>query len=51
MTTAWLYKYILVEDLPQYESEGWELVGPMLPGLAGWDSVIVRREDEPLRRH
>ncbi len=39
---AWLYRYILIEDLPRHEKEGWEYVAPMRP-LGGWESVIVRR--------
>ena len=42
VASAWLFKYILVEDRKAYESKGWEVVGPG-PCLGGWDSLIVKR--------
>ena len=39
---AWLFKYVLLEDLDQYLAQGWTVAGPG-PNLGGWTSVIVRR--------
>jgi hypothetical protein len=28
---TWQYKYIFISDLPDYQADGWELVGNMRP--------------------
>lgn len=43
MASAWLFKYVLIEDLDRYETEGWVVVGPG-PNLGGWLSVLVQRK-------
>ena len=42
MATAWLFKFILVEDRKAYEADGWKVVGRG-PCLGGWLSLIVKR--------
>jgi hypothetical protein len=42
VATAWLFKYILAEDLKEHEAQGWKVVGPG-PCLGGWLSLIVKR--------
>ena len=42
MASAWLFKYILIEDVEKWVDEGWKVVGPG-PCLGGWDSLLVRR--------
>lgn len=41
------YRYILADDLPQYEADGWEYVGPMKGEKYNGghpDTMIVKRE-------
>ena len=45
MATAWLFKYILVDDRKVYEALGWRVVGPG-PYLGGWASLIIRRRPQ-----
>lgn len=42
MASAWLYKFVLVEDVAKWIDEGWRVVGPG-PCLGGWESLMIRR--------
>lgn len=46
MASAWLYKFVLVEDVAKWIDEGWRVVGPG-PCLGGWESLMIRRPAAP----
>ena len=43
---AWLYRLVLIEDIPKWEAKGWVLASNRVAAsLGGWHSVYMRLAD------
>ncbi len=44
---AYLLKLVLIEDIPRYEEDGWQLTNRRVHvNLGGWHSVYMRKVEE-----